>query len=128
MNSVSIQSMLLKKGYDMDKNSIKISNIVNLTIHDATPDQIETGVVECEDWNKVKLKELQTPESSQDGASPTCPPEWSDAMISGEPFLRYRLVHVLPNREICSLFAFAYKGDIKIIHPDGTTSTSRHQG
>ena len=114
--------------------------ILNLTQHNATPEQIDAGVIELQPEVKQVLKglldfqELPTSEevvlraiaitkiAKEHGAS--------TAMIGGAPFLMSVLEDILRNNDVVPLYAFSQRISVeKLI--DGTvvkTSEFKHVG
>lgn len=115
--------------------------ILNLTQHNATPEQIDAGVIELQPEVKQVLKGLldfqQLPSSDEvliravaitkiakeHGAS--------TAMIGGAPFLMGTLETVLKDNGIKPLYAFSQRISIERVNPDGSvvkTSEFKHMG
>ena len=113
--------------------------ILNLTQHVATADQIEAGVVEPK--NKERVISLLTFSSMPIIeevevraillAEEVVASGHSSAMIGGAPYLMAPLVSALKAVGVRPLFAFSVRESTEQVMPDGTVrkvNTFRHQG
>lgn len=117
-----------------------IKHILNVTQHDATPDQIVAGVVEPEGADKSELRELLT------FKEPPCRRElqsraeriarivdtysYRSAMIGGAPFFMSHLERALTDLGITPVYAFSTR-EVVEVKEGGTVrkaSVFRHSG
>jgi len=118
---------------------MKNEKIVNLTQHNATPEQIEAGVVEPE--VKARIQELLTfDEPPEPGEVIRRATRLADiaaecgaeaAMIGGAPFLMGELERELLWRRINPLYAFSRRESVEEKQSDGSirkASVFRHIG
>jgi len=121
--------------------------IINLTQHQATPEQVAAGVVEPS--NKRSIKDLLTFPAS-DADDPQGVPSAADiesaaevlamraadegathAMIGGAPFLMAPLERALRAEGITPLYAFSRRESVEEVQEDGSvtkTQVFRHLG
>ena len=115
--------------------------MLNLTMHDATQEQLKHGVVDLLCLNSKVLRALlsfeQLPcvEEVRDRAERIADLaeslEASSAMIGGAPFLIEPLSKALKKRGIRPMFAFSRRSSEERTYPDGTVrkvSIFRHLG
>ena len=119
--------------------------IINLTQHQATPEQIAAGVVDMTGQKLANLKlfltfeELPTRSGIEEVAhaiaymAASCfePTEERHAMIGGAPFLMSALEAALMDRGIIPLYAFSKRESVEEVQEDGSvkkTAVFRHAG
>lgn len=114
-------------------------NVLNLTQHAASPDQVAAGVVEPTDKVKVsKLLTFDTPPSQGDMEERARALAYvaigqfaKSAMIGGAPFFMGTLERVLKEEGIKPLHAFSRRESVDQPQPDGSTkkvAVFRHAG
>lgn len=113
--------------------------ILNLTQHDATPEQLEAGVVEPDSETKAKIRGLLTfddlPSKEEidkrafilaniaDG--------YASVMIGGAPYLMGALENALRDNRIVPLYAFSERVSVDQVQEDGTVkkvAIFKHKG
>ena len=117
--------------------------ILNLTQHQATPEQVAQGVVEPSIENKEDIKLLLTFDSLFDTdydqmvnravtLATICVREGcSKAMIGGAPFFMAPLETALRERGVKPLYAFSVRESVEQSQPDGSvrkTNVFKHVG
>ena len=116
--------------------------IVNLTQHQATPEQVEAGVIDFDVHTRKWLGELLTFDeipSHQDMVSRAreivrtfVNPEWHDkAMIGGAPYFMPFLEKELRTAGVKPVYAFTKRESVEHVVDDGSvrkTNTFRHIG
>ena len=120
--------------------------LLNLTQHQAQPEQVANGVLDLEEGEKENLKSLLTFDDLPDSkelllraqkiaelaSREFCEDDrpWQ-AMIGGAPYLMAPLERALRARGIQPLYAFSKRESVETIQPDGTVhkkSIFRHLG
>ena len=115
--------------------------IVNLTMHQATAEQVEVGVFDLTERDSVEVKELlnfvelPTPEEIHKRAVKIahlaalyCP---DAAMIGGAVYLMPELARMLKASGIQPLAAFSIRESVEVQNPDGSvtkTAVFKHRG
>jgi hypothetical protein len=115
--------------------------IVNLTQHSATPDQIQSGVMNLQGDDLSILKNLLTfvdlpdkstiVERANQIADLAVKSGASRAMIGGAPFLMGALESALKARGVQPLYAFSKREVVETVNDDGSVSKTavfRHLG
>ena len=120
--------------------------ILNLTQHEATPQQIAEGVVDLTPEDRAQLRVLLTfdelPSAVQitTVASAICAlalmaglagPPVAAAMIGGAPFLMSALERALRAAGVTPVYAFSRRESVEEVQPDGTVrkiNVFRHLG
>lgn len=114
--------------------------ILNLTQHNATPDQVKVGVIEPDDYVKGKIKtaltfhDKPTAENCRKRAKELAEIALSQgvrfAMIGGAPYLMADLENELLKKEIAPLYAFSKRVVEEIRKGNETKKTIvfKHQG
>lgn len=119
----------------------KKMKILNLTQHNATPEQIKAGVVDLnerdrETWSKaITFNELPTASDIEKAVFLACDlcleNDAIAAMIGGAPFLMSPLVDELKRIGVQPVFAFSKRESKEVVKEDGTVekvSVFRHEG
>lgn len=117
----------------------EVKVILNLTQHNATPEQVEAGVVEPKEKARVQalltfnsipsLDEIY--ERAEGLADVASRHGATQVMIGGAPYLMAPLEWWLIRRNILPLYSFTERVSEEQVQPDGTTrkvSTFRHVG
>ena len=113
--------------------------ITNLTQHNATPDQMAAGVVECSRQSEVRelltFAALPTKEEIWDRASKIAniarDEGASHAMIGGAPYLMRPLEECLESNQITPLYAFSVRESVENMGEDGVVrkvNVFKHSG
>ena len=121
--------------------------ILNLTQHEATPEQTADGVVEPENKEFVKdcltFKKKPTPNDIYIAISAlvSVAKEWQDSgtdehsrndvMIGGAPYLMAPLATLLTRRGLNPVYAYSERVSAEVVQPDGSvvkTSVFKHMG
>jgi len=115
--------------------------ILNLTQHPATPEQVAAGVVDCEPWLHGQIKRLLTfdrvPTPRELARRAHTIAELAKqtgmraAMIGGAPWFMSNLEEALRFERIVPVYAFSERVTEETIEPDGSVrkiSTFRHAG
>jgi hypothetical protein len=116
-----------------------MTRIVNLTQHNASPDQRDAGVFEPRSKEFVKrqltfadLPALDDIHARAEAIAAVAQDASADAaMIGGAPYLMSALERALIGRDITPLYAFSLRESVEETQPDGSTKKSmvfRHQG
>jgi len=114
--------------------------ILNLTQHEATPEQIAAGVVEPDDGMKASIREALTFNDLPSASSvfgraivlAQIARQWADedytkVMIGGAPFLMWALEQELRKRRLEPIYAFSKR--VVLEEEDGVKKTIfRHEG
>lgn len=116
-----------------------MARILNLTLHEATPDQAAAGLVDASD--RAAVERLLTFESCPDrtvlqdrarALAALALAERADvAMIGGAPYLMAPLERALVAAGIEPVYAFSMRDSIEVRQPDGSnrkTQVFRHAG
>ena len=127
----------MNKVYDDTSDAL----ILNLTQHQATPDQIAAGVVEPLGEEKARIQKLLTfttcpsyeevVERAEDIADLAEALGATRAMIGGAPVLMGALHHALTVRYILPGYAFSVRESVEEVQPDGSvrkTQVFKHTG
>lgn len=116
-----------------------MKKIINLTQHNATPEQIEAGVYEPKNKDSV-IRNLTFDELPDDidisiravNLALIAESEGAEcAMIGGAPYLMSELEKILRIYEIKPVYAFTKRESVEIVEADGTvkkTSVFKHAG
>lgn len=113
--------------------------IINLTQHDATPEQIEAGVFEPKNKEAVRklltFDTIATKQEIEERAAKLANLAYLEgaeaAMIGGAPYLMSALERALKAKGIKPLYAFSVRRSIETKNPDGTVTKStifKHEG
>ena len=108
--------------------------VLNLTQHQATPDQVSAGVMDIDAEDLENLRDLLTFDLVEG-----LPPSWryvlmvadeiadlakayspESAMIGGAPYLMGPLARALSYRGITPVFAFSTRESVEQVQPDGS--------
>ena len=117
----------------------EVTYILNLTQHQATPDQIAAGVMEPSDKEKVQalltfnylpsMEEIYERAEALSDLASECGA--TQVMIGGAPYLMAPLQECLTRRRILPLYSFTERVSEDVPQTDGTTrkvSVFRHVG
>ncbi len=118
---------------------VKVEKMVNLTQHNATPDQVADGVVELEDKSEVQdaLTFDNIPSSAEMTVRANILAQIAKesgcrrAMIGGAPFFMSTLERVLISEGITPVFAFSKRESVDEVCADGSvkkTNVFKHVG
>jgi len=123
--------------------------IYNLTMHVATEEQMQAGVVEPDEYDKKTIIDLLTFDSIPtykqinyradqlaNIAANQCDSEgnyvyFSSAMIGGAPYLMSALEYALDEITVNALYAFSVRESVESVEPDGSVvkrNVFRHLG
>jgi hypothetical protein len=115
--------------------------IANLTQHNASPEQVEAGVVELDlssstnIRSKMTFNNLPTAEEltnvANDIAATVSALGHTSAMIGGAPFFMSYLENALTAQNIQFMYAFSVRQSVETTNPDGSvtkTAVFKHLG
>ena len=117
-----------------------MAKIINLTQHQATPEQIAADVVDLAPADRARLATLLTfdtlpTRAELDRRASDIVEEFAagygTAMIGGAPFFMSALERALDVRAIDAVYAFSVRESVEETLPDGTvrkTAVFRHRG
>ena len=102
--------------------------ILNLTVHEATPDQRKAGVDEPQDKGLVReilnFEEIPSLDELADRADQlagvAAEGGYSYAMIGGAPFFMAELEYALAQEGVVPLYAFSKRESVETTEPDGS--------
>ena len=116
-----------------------MKEIMNLTQHVATKEQVAAGVVEPMDKKKVQsllifnsmptMSEIKA--KAEDLAQIAVDEHCTVAMIGGAPYLMSSLEKALKEKGVKPIYAFSVRESVETVQPDGTvvkTNIFKHAG